>query len=93
VSATHTPTAWDPALLGEVHPGACDDVVARLHGEHPDWPVVRVADLLAAALRGTTDARVQAFRLVLAERRVRDELRCSAPPREQRSAEPAAAAA
>lgn len=74
-------TAWDPELLGELHPAACDEVVARLQREHPEWPVERVADLLVAALRETHDARVHAFRLVLAERRVRDRLREGAPAR------------
>ena len=56
-------------------PGSFGEVVRRLSLRHPTTSVALISGLLAAALDETDDARVQGFRLVLAERRVRNVLR------------------
>ncbi len=52
-----------------------EHVLARLVTDHPDVPATRIADLLDHARARTSDARIETFRWVLAERTVRAQLR------------------
>ena len=52
-----------------------DDLVDRLTARYPDHTVGEVSELLACAVQATAGARVHGYRLLLAERRVRDQLK------------------
>ena len=71
----------DPVAAASVAPvGPPDERVARqtlrrLASEFPAVPPQEIAMHLQDALARTSDAKVQTFRVVLAERRVRDVLR------------------
>lgn len=54
---------------------ALDDAVARIVRDHPDADVAVITALLRTAHRATADAKVQGFRVVLAERSARASLR------------------
>ncbi|GMU77289.1 MAG: hypothetical protein AMXMBFR46_00900 [Acidimicrobiia bacterium] len=57
-----------------------EPVPARLVVDHPDVPAPRIADLLDHARTRTSDARIETFRWVLAERTVRAQLRSRVTP-------------
>jgi hypothetical protein len=69
-----------PALRDELDP-ALASLAARIGGDHPEVEAGRVLVLLLDAHGRTADAPVQNYRLVLAERAVRELLR-----RERRAA-------
>jgi len=52
-----------------------DDLAGRLTARYPDHTSGEVSELLACALQATARARVHGYRLLLAERRVRDQLK------------------
>lgn len=68
----------DDAAGGTDVDGA-DALVSRVAAEHPAVPIASIRRLVVEELDRTAAARVQGFRLVLAERAVRARL-ATAPP-------------
>lgn len=66
--------------IGDARPlhagaGDVDAVVRRLVEVAPDVPVVDILEIVHEAFSRTADARIQTYRLVLAERHARGQLR------------------
>lgn len=70
-------SAADPSPLPD--PSAVSEVAQRLATDHPGIDAEMVEAMLLAELERTSQATVQQFRLVLAERHVRAALRSHAP--------------
>lgn len=90
-SATPGPITGDPGgANGDQSPGSDDKIIGaaarRLARNHPYADLADVEELLRRALETTADATAHGYRLVLAERAVRSQLR--ADPRHEVRPEP-----